>query len=137
MYVLDCLSYSMIVMAFITFVTLLFEHVPYGRYASSRYGFPVNVKLSWFVQELPALMVPLSLVLWSPCAKIIHLPNQLLLLMFVLHYLQRYDLYLLYNIKKLCTVCIQVVILYTVYIYIYIYIYIQYIYIYMCVCVCV
>jgi len=88
-YVLDCLSYLMMVMAFITFVTLLFEHVPYGRYASSRYGFPVNVKFAWFVQELPAFLVPLCLVLWSPCAKLMHLPNQLLLLMFCCHYAQR------------------------------------------------
>uniref|UniRef100_A0A8C2BS29 3-oxo-5-alpha-steroid 4-dehydrogenase C-terminal domain-containing protein n=1 Tax=Cyprinus carpio TaxID=7962 RepID=A0A8C2BS29_CYPCA len=46
-YVLDCLSYFMMVMAFINCVTLLFEHVPYGRYAS----------------ELPAFLVPLRLVL--------------------------------------------------------------------------
>lgn len=89
LYVLDCLSYLMMVMACINFVTLLFEDVPYGRYASSKYGFPVNVKFAWFVQELPAFLVPLSLVLWSPCAKIIHLPNQLLLLMFFCHYMQR------------------------------------------------
>ncbi|XP_052439615.1 3-oxo-5-alpha-steroid 4-dehydrogenase 1 isoform X2 [Carassius gibelio] len=92
-YVLVCLSYLMMVMGFITFVTLLYEHVPYGRYASSRYGFPVNVKLAWFVQELPAFLVPLSLVLWRHCAKITHLPNQLLLLMFIFHYLQRSLIY--------------------------------------------
>uniref|UniRef100_A0A8C0YG44 3-oxo-5-alpha-steroid 4-dehydrogenase C-terminal domain-containing protein n=2 Tax=Cyprinus carpio TaxID=7962 RepID=A0A8C0YG44_CYPCA len=53
-YVLDCLSYFMMVMAFLNCVTLLFEHVPYGRYAPSSYGFPVHVKFAWFVQELPA-----------------------------------------------------------------------------------
>uniref|UniRef100_A0A8C0YDW2 3-oxo-5-alpha-steroid 4-dehydrogenase C-terminal domain-containing protein n=2 Tax=Cyprinus carpio TaxID=7962 RepID=A0A8C0YDW2_CYPCA len=52
-YVLDCLSYFMMVMAFLNCVTLLFEHVPYGRYAPSSYGFPVHVKFAWFVQELP------------------------------------------------------------------------------------
>uniref|UniRef100_A0A8C1XJ55 3-oxo-5-alpha-steroid 4-dehydrogenase C-terminal domain-containing protein n=1 Tax=Cyprinus carpio TaxID=7962 RepID=A0A8C1XJ55_CYPCA len=52
-YVLDCLSYFMMVMAFINCVTLLFEHVPYGRYAS----------------ELPAFLVPLRLVLSSQCGK--------------------------------------------------------------------
>uniref|UniRef100_A0A8C1Q737 3-oxo-5-alpha-steroid 4-dehydrogenase C-terminal domain-containing protein n=1 Tax=Cyprinus carpio TaxID=7962 RepID=A0A8C1Q737_CYPCA len=70
-YVLDCLSYFMMVMAFLNCVTLLFEHVPYGRYAPSSYGFPVHVKFAWFVQELP-------------CAKCVH--NQLLLLMFIFHY---------------------------------------------------
>uniref|UniRef100_A0A673IBJ9 3-oxo-5alpha-steroid 4-dehydrogenase (NADP(+)) n=1 Tax=Sinocyclocheilus rhinocerous TaxID=307959 RepID=A0A673IBJ9_9TELE len=79
-YVLDCLSYLIMVMAFITFVTLLFEHVPYGRYASRRYGFPVNVQFAWFVKELPAFLI-------------MHLPNQLLLLMFIFHCLQRSLIY--------------------------------------------
>ncbi|KAL1255782.1 hypothetical protein QQF64_013843 [Cirrhinus molitorella] len=91
--VLDCLSYLMMVMALVTFVASFFEHMPYGRYASSRYGFPVNVKFAWFVQELPAFLVPLNLVLWSPCAKIMHLPNQILLLMFFCHYVQRSLIY--------------------------------------------
>ncbi|XP_051992710.1 3-oxo-5-alpha-steroid 4-dehydrogenase 1-like [Xyrauchen texanus] len=93
LYVLDCLSYLMMSMASVTFLTLLFVNVPYGRYASSKYGFPVNVKFAWFVQELPAFLVPLSLVLWSSCAKITHLPNQLLLLMFFCHYMQRSLIY--------------------------------------------
>ncbi|XP_051727887.1 3-oxo-5-alpha-steroid 4-dehydrogenase 1 [Ctenopharyngodon idella] len=93
LFVLDCLSYLMVVLAFKNLVTFRFKHVPYGRYASSGYGFPVNVKFAWFVQELPAFLVPLSLVLWSPCAKIMHLPNQLLLLMFLFHYLQRTLIY--------------------------------------------
>lgn len=88
LFILDCLSYFMMFMAFITFFALLFVNVPYGRYASSRYGFPVNVKIAWFIQELPAFLLPLALIL-STCAKITHLPNQLLLLMYFCHYTQR------------------------------------------------
>ncbi|KAA0710638.1 3-oxo-5-alpha-steroid 4-dehydrogenase 1 [Triplophysa tibetana] len=36
LYILDCLSYLMMFMAFVTFIALLFVNVPYGRYASSR-----------------------------------------------------------------------------------------------------
>lgn len=88
LYILDCLSYFMMLMAFVTFVALLFVNVPYGRYASTRYGFPVNVKFAWFVQELPSFLVPLGLML-SSCARITHLPNQLLLVMYLCHYFQR------------------------------------------------
>ncbi|TRY60220.1 hypothetical protein DNTS_026368 [Danionella cerebrum] len=93
LYILDCLSYLMMLMAAVTYVTLHFEHMPYGRYTSSSYGFPVNVKFAWFVQELPSCLMPLSFVLWNPGAKIMHLPNQLLLLMFICHYLQRSLIY--------------------------------------------
>ncbi|XP_012673705.1 3-oxo-5-alpha-steroid 4-dehydrogenase 1 [Clupea harengus] len=93
LYILDCLAYIMISMAFLTFVTLLFENVPYGRYASSRYGFPVNVKFAWFVQELPAFLVPLCLVFFTSASRTSHLPNQLLLCMYFCHYIQRSLIY--------------------------------------------
>ncbi|XP_028820437.1 3-oxo-5-alpha-steroid 4-dehydrogenase 1 [Denticeps clupeoides] len=86
---LDRMAHFMLLMAALTFLTLLFENVPYGRYASRRYGFPVDARLAWFVQELPALAVPLCLVLWTSAAKTSRLPNQLLLCMYFCHYTQR------------------------------------------------
>ncbi|XP_039677106.1 3-oxo-5-alpha-steroid 4-dehydrogenase 1 isoform X2 [Perca fluviatilis] len=93
LYMLDCMAYSMVFMAACTFVTLLFENVPYGRYATSKYGFPVNVRLAWFVQELPAFLVPLCLVVWTSSAKTSLLPNQLLIAMYFCHYVQRSLIY--------------------------------------------
>ncbi|KAG8005070.1 3-oxo-5-alpha-steroid 4-dehydrogenase 1 [Nibea albiflora] len=89
LYILDCMAYLMFLMAACTYVTLLFENVPYGRYATSKYGFPVNVRFAWFVQELPAFMVPLCLVLWTSSAKTSLLPNQLLIVMYFCHYVHR------------------------------------------------
>lgn len=89
LFILDCLAYFMVFMAACTFVTLLFENVPYGRYATSRYGFPVNVRFAWFVQELPAFLVPVLLVFWTSSAKTSQLPNQLLIAMYFCHYVQR------------------------------------------------
>lgn len=89
LYILDCFSYLMLLMALVTGLTLLFENVPYGRYTSTKYGFPVNVKVAWFVQELPAFLVPLSLILWASPEKITDLPNQVLLAMYFCHYVQR------------------------------------------------
>lgn len=92
LYILDCMAYFMVFMAACSFVTLLFENVPYGRYTTSKYGFPVNVRLAWFVQELPAFMVPLCLVVWTSAAKTSLLPNQLLIAMYFCHYVQRWEI---------------------------------------------
>ncbi|KAG7277709.1 hypothetical protein CRUP_003597 [Coryphaenoides rupestris] len=83
------MGYFLILMAACTFFALLFEDLPYGRYASAKYGFGVNVKFAWFVQELPALIVPLCLVMWTSSAKPSQLPNGLLIAMYFCHYVQR------------------------------------------------
>lgn len=88
-YILDCMAYFVVLMAACCFVTLLFVNVPYGRYATSKYGFPVNVKFAWFIQELPAFLVPLYLVVWTSSKKATLLPNHLLTAMFLWHYVQR------------------------------------------------
>lgn len=92
-HILDRMAYFMLFMAFCSFVTLLKENVPYGRYATSKYGFPVNVKFAWFVQELPAILVPFLLVVATPAAKISILPNQLLIAMYFCHYVHRSLIY--------------------------------------------
>lgn len=89
LHILNCMAYFMLFMAACSFVTLLFENVPYGRYASSKYGFPVNAKFAWFVQELPAFLVPLCLVVWTSSAKTSFLANKLLIAMYFCHYVQR------------------------------------------------
>uniref|UniRef100_A0A1A7Y6U8 3-oxo-5alpha-steroid 4-dehydrogenase (NADP(+)) n=1 Tax=Iconisemion striatum TaxID=60296 RepID=A0A1A7Y6U8_9TELE len=93
LYILELMAYFMIFMAVCTFFSLLFRNVPYGRYASSKYGFPVNVKFAWFVQEVPSLFLPLALVFWTSTAKTSLLPNQLLIAMFLCHYFQRTLIY--------------------------------------------
>ncbi|KAM4538625.1 3-oxo-5-alpha-steroid 4-dehydrogenase 1 isoform 1-T2 [Odontesthes bonariensis] len=93
LYILDRMGHLMIFFAACTFVSLLFENVPYGRYATSKYGFPVNVKFAWFVQELPSFLVPFCLVVWASSAKTSLLPNRLLIGMFLCHYFQRAIIY--------------------------------------------
>ncbi|KAM9738226.1 3-oxo-5-alpha-steroid 4-dehydrogenase 1 [Menidia menidia] len=92
-YFLDLMAYVMIILAACTFVRLLSEDLPYGRYASSKYGFPVNVKLAWCVQELPSFLVPLCLLLWASSSKTSQCPNRLLIFMFMFHYFQRSIIY--------------------------------------------
>ncbi|KAK1880695.1 3-oxo-5-alpha-steroid 4-dehydrogenase 1 [Dissostichus eleginoides] len=93
LYVLDCLGYFMIFMAACTFVALLFQDVPYGRYAPSTGRFRVDARIAWFVQELPAFLVPFCLVVWTSSAKTSLLPNQLVIAMYFCHYIQRSLIY--------------------------------------------
>ncbi|KAK7898632.1 hypothetical protein WMY93_019485 [Mugilogobius chulae] len=94
-HIITSMAYFMMFMAFCSFVTLtlLKENVPYGRYASSKYGFPVNVKFAWFVQELPAILVPFLLVVSSSATKVFMMPNQLIIAMYFCHYIQRSLIY--------------------------------------------
>ncbi|KAJ8395244.1 hypothetical protein AAFF_G00034460 [Aldrovandia affinis] len=89
LYLLECMSYFMIFMAGTTFIALLFENVPYGRYSSSKYGFPVNVKFAWFVQELPAFMLPVYLVLGTSATQLSQISNRFIVAMYFCHYVQR------------------------------------------------
>lgn len=93
LYSLDCIAYAVFFMAACAFVTLLFENVPYGRYTNTKYGFPVHVKFAWFVQEFPAFLVPLCLLVWTSAPKTSLLPNQLLIAMYFCHYVQRSLIY--------------------------------------------
>ncbi|KAL3927554.1 MAG: hypothetical protein SGPRY_002769, partial [Prymnesium sp.] len=74
------------------------EVAPYGRYAQVRslglgWGPPIDARLAWALQELPALLVPL--LLWAstdyPAAG--SPANRALLLLFCSHYFNRSIVY--------------------------------------------
>lgn len=88
-HVLLFMAYFMLFMAFCTYIASLKIQMPYGRYTSSTYGFPVNAKFAWFVQELPAFLVPFLLLFATSAAKTSLLPNQLLIAMYFCHYTHR------------------------------------------------
>ncbi|XP_074056326.1 3-oxo-5-alpha-steroid 4-dehydrogenase 1 [Macrotis lagotis] len=62
---------------------------PYGRHALAAFGPTLPGRLSWFLQELPCLLVPLYVVTCTPAQRLGHWPNRLLLATFIIHYLQR------------------------------------------------
>lgn len=63
---------------------------PYGRYSGTRsYGFLVNGKVAWIVQEFPSLAVPLYLYGVGPTDTTSQTANQILLGMFLFHYFNR------------------------------------------------
>ena len=85
--VLDWMAYVMIITAAVVALLLQFVDAPYGRYASSSWGCLVNGKVAWVLQELPSLLVPVSLLYYH--AWPIPTPNAILISMFLIHYTQR------------------------------------------------
>ena len=74
--------------AFVTFMWMLFMPAPYGRYSKPSYGFGVNVKVAWCLQEIPALLVPLYLIVFSKDSNFFWQSNAnaILIGLFMLHY---------------------------------------------------
>ena len=76
----------MIIVGAACFIMLNFIPAPYGRYSNPVFGYLINAKLAWFIQEIPAFLVPLLLVLLEDFKSKI---NALILLCFTIHYAQR------------------------------------------------
>ncbi|XP_056021182.1 3-oxo-5-alpha-steroid 4-dehydrogenase 1-like isoform X2 [Ostrea edulis] len=87
--VLNFLSCNLLLFGVVVVVILQFLSTPYGRYAREGWGAGVNAKLAWFLQELPAFLVPILLVYWTECPKLEFIPNKLLSGLFLFHYFQR------------------------------------------------
>ena len=81
------MAYTMIVMGFTAFLTLLFIDAPYGRYSSAAWGPMINSKVAWFIQEIPALLVPLIYLFSYPESANV---NKIMLGFFIIHYVHRY-----------------------------------------------
>ena len=82
------MSCGMIVCGLLAFVVLLMIPAPYGRYSSASWGWLMDSRAAWFMQELPSLLVPV--ILW-PCSDAgTKQPNTLLLGAFIVHYIHRF-----------------------------------------------
>ncbi|KAK6183052.1 hypothetical protein SNE40_010604 [Patella caerulea] len=83
------ISLVYIVWAIIIFLSLQFVTAPYGRYSSGSWGFGVNPKFAWVVQEMPSFIIPIYVLFFTDCPKIRSTPNLILSTLFLLHYFQR------------------------------------------------
>uniref|UniRef100_A0A8C4VK99 Steroid 5 alpha-reductase 1 n=1 Tax=Gopherus evgoodei TaxID=1825980 RepID=A0A8C4VK99_9SAUR len=88
---LESLSYGLVAAAALFALLLRFVRMPYGRYSTRRFGCPVPARLAWALQELPALLVPVGLSLFSGAARVSEWPNRVLLALFIGHYAHRYQ----------------------------------------------
>jgi len=91
----------MVVTGIAACLTLIFIPAPYGRYAegaSRAFGPGVPVRLAWLVQESPAFLVPVLILLCISAGTSIPLPdvstpNCILLSLFLFHYFHRSFVY--------------------------------------------
>jgi len=91
----------MVVTGILAFLALLFVPAPYGRYAEGAnrlFGPGVPVRLAWLIQESPAFLVPIALLVFISEATSIPLPavsmpNRILISLFLLHYFHRSLIY--------------------------------------------
>ena len=77
-------------------VCLTFLKAEYGRYfcanSSQKYGFGVKPSVAWFVQELPAFVIPCALLFYARKDFYGFTPNALLLSLLLFHYTHRWVL---------------------------------------------
>ncbi|KAL8603212.1 hypothetical protein ACOMHN_025227 [Nucella lapillus] len=85
----DFMAYTLLISGLFTCVSLQFVSAPYGRYSRSGWGFEIPGRFAWLVQELPALVVPLLLLVFSDCPQSGQWRNQVVLGLFLIHYFQR------------------------------------------------
>ncbi|XP_060134048.1 3-oxo-5-alpha-steroid 4-dehydrogenase 1 [Zootoca vivipara] len=86
---LEGMSYGMVASMALAMLASRYLKIPYGRYASSTFGPPIPAKVAWALQEAPAFLVPLGLVLGSDGARLSFWPNRFLLALFLIHYAYR------------------------------------------------
>lgn len=84
---------AVIVWSFVTGIIQLLMSAPYGRYTRPGYGFSINVRLAWVLQESPSFLVPVLVAGYLGGDQITGAlnPNVVLLSLFLLHYFQRYN----------------------------------------------
>lgn len=87
------MSWTIILLAFIVEICLIFLQVEYGRYFKSNSWqnclSAVDARVAWFVQELPAFVIPCVLLFYARKDALGLTPNTILLLLLVLHYSHR------------------------------------------------
>ena len=90
---IQLLCFAMFLVGCIVFMILSFIPAVYGRYTgpNSWFGFGVNAKIAWFLQESPSFLVPISLcVLNHERGRGMSFVQIVLAGLFILHYWQRY-----------------------------------------------
>lgn len=81
------LTYGMLVLAAVVFISLYFVTAGYGQFTSRRWGPSLDNRVGWTLMEAPVFFVMLA-IWWSSGASLC-LPQLVLLVLFELHYFQR------------------------------------------------
>lgn len=81
------LIYIMTCMAVVVFVSLYFVTAGYGQFRTRQWGWSINNKIAWVLMEAPVFAT--MVWVWSTSGFSLHLPELVLLCLFLVHYFQR------------------------------------------------
>ena len=81
------LIFGMLVLAIIVFISLYFVTAGYGQFRTHQWGWSINNKVAWTLMEAPVFMVMIAI--WCTSGWSFHVPELILLGLFLLHYFQR------------------------------------------------
>ncbi|OWF45875.1 3-oxo-5-alpha-steroid 4-dehydrogenase 1-like isoform X1 [Mizuhopecten yessoensis] len=94
-HLLDTITYSIFGFAGFVAISQFFitSGASYGRYVRAGYGCYIDSRLAWFVWELPSIVIPIVLLVFTSSPRIVQTPNRILFGCFVLHYIHRSLIY--------------------------------------------
>ncbi|MBR4526868.1 MAG: DUF1295 domain-containing protein [Bacteroidaceae bacterium] len=81
------LLWVMSVLAIVVFICLYFITAGYGQFRTKRWGYSIDNRVAWFLMEAPVFFV--MLIIWCRAGFPFHLPELILLGLFLVHYFQR------------------------------------------------
>ena len=87
--ILTFLSFNLIAWGLVVLIVLQLVSAPYGRYSRDGWGPKIGNRLAWFVQEIPALLMPFIMLFVTDAHMFVHTPNRILFACFCIHYFQR------------------------------------------------
>lgn len=81
------LLWVMSFLAIVVFICLYFITAGYGQFRTKRWGYSIDNRVAWFLMEAPVFFV--MLIIWCRAGFPFHLPELILLGLFLVHYFQR------------------------------------------------
>ena len=81
------LLWVMSFLAIVVFICLYFITAGYGQFRTKRWGYCIDNRVAWFLMEAPVFFV--MLIIWCRAGFPFHLPELILLCLFLVHYFQR------------------------------------------------
>ena len=81
------LLWVMSFLAIVVFICLYFITAGYGQFRTKRWGYSIDNRVAWFLMEAPVFFVMLGI--WWHAGFPFHLPELILLGLFLVHYFQR------------------------------------------------
>ena len=81
------LLWVMSFLAIVVFICLYFITAGYGQFRTKRWGYSIDNQVAWFLMEAPVFFV--MLIIWCRAEFPFHLPELILLGLFLVHYFQR------------------------------------------------